>query len=260
MKLADCFLFSGLGAELDLLEIRLTELDPIVDRFVIVESNTTFTGHFKPLVFMQHAERFSPWLKKISYQSITADDVQGLGAWEAEAYSRNQFILGLEDFSVNDKIIVSDLDEIPSAIAVTRHLEYQGISTFSMPLYYYWLNCLTAHLQTYSVMGSMADLAQLGGQAMRRYSTPIRVINNGGWHFSCLGGPIALSEKLQSFSHTELNCEPYVNPIYLSGCMTAPVDFLHRPEYAMQFVPIDHTWPQAITTNRTKYAHLEYPL
>jgi beta-1,4-mannosyl-glycoprotein beta-1,4-N-acetylglucosaminyltransferase len=40
-RIFDCFTFFN---ELDLLEIRLHELAPVVDRFVIAESPVTFTG------------------------------------------------------------------------------------------------------------------------------------------------------------------------------------------------------------------------
>ena len=40
-KIYDCFTFFN---EMDLLEIRLNELDPVVDRFVLVEATVTQRG------------------------------------------------------------------------------------------------------------------------------------------------------------------------------------------------------------------------
>lgn len=54
--------------EVDLLEIRLNELDPVVDYFVILESNATFTGLPKNTYFSDNRERFSKFEKKILYQ------------------------------------------------------------------------------------------------------------------------------------------------------------------------------------------------
>jgi beta-1,4-mannosyl-glycoprotein beta-1,4-N-acetylglucosaminyltransferase len=48
MKIYDCFLYNG---EQDLAEIRFHELDSRVDYFVIVESNTTFSGQNKEYLF-----------------------------------------------------------------------------------------------------------------------------------------------------------------------------------------------------------------
>ena len=42
----DCFCFFN---ELDLLEIRLNELNPVVDKFVLVEATMTHNGDKKPL-------------------------------------------------------------------------------------------------------------------------------------------------------------------------------------------------------------------
>jgi beta-1,4-mannosyl-glycoprotein beta-1,4-N-acetylglucosaminyltransferase len=54
----DAFL---LNTELDLLELRLNILDPVMDKFVIVESTVEFSGKPKPLYFADYKERFAPW-------------------------------------------------------------------------------------------------------------------------------------------------------------------------------------------------------
>jgi hypothetical protein len=51
--------------ELDILELRLTELSPVVDRFVIVEANRTHKGTLKPLHYAENAQRFAEWKDKI---------------------------------------------------------------------------------------------------------------------------------------------------------------------------------------------------
>ena len=56
-----------MSSELDLLEIRLNELDPVVDRFFIVESNATFTGLPKETFFASNKERFNAFAHKIEY-------------------------------------------------------------------------------------------------------------------------------------------------------------------------------------------------
>ena len=55
-KLFDCFVFFN---ELDILEIRLNTLDPLVDYFVLVESTHTFTGQDKPLHFEPNKTPFA---------------------------------------------------------------------------------------------------------------------------------------------------------------------------------------------------------
>ena len=63
-KVLDAVLMSN---ELDLLEIRMNELDSVVDYFLIVESNATFTGLPKETYFAQNRDRFSKFQHKIVY-------------------------------------------------------------------------------------------------------------------------------------------------------------------------------------------------
>ena len=64
LKVLNAVLMSN---ELDLLEIRMNELDSVVDYFLIVESNATFTGLRKETYFAQNRERFSKFQHKIVY-------------------------------------------------------------------------------------------------------------------------------------------------------------------------------------------------
>jgi beta-1,4-mannosyl-glycoprotein beta-1,4-N-acetylglucosaminyltransferase len=54
-RVFDAVLFSN---ELDILEIRWNELSPYVSEFVLLESNSTFTGMKKPLHFKENRHRF----------------------------------------------------------------------------------------------------------------------------------------------------------------------------------------------------------
>ena len=51
----DCFTFFN---EFDILEIRLHEMNPWVDRFVLVESAETFSGNPKPLWFEENKQQW----------------------------------------------------------------------------------------------------------------------------------------------------------------------------------------------------------
>jgi beta-1,4-mannosyl-glycoprotein beta-1,4-N-acetylglucosaminyltransferase len=57
-----------MSSELDLLEIRMNELDSVVDRFFIIESNATFTGLPKQTYFASNRQRFAKFDHKIVYQ------------------------------------------------------------------------------------------------------------------------------------------------------------------------------------------------
>ena len=116
MAVWDCFTFFN---ELDILELRLAELDPVVDRFVVAEATRTFSNEPKPLHFADNRQRFSRWLPKITH--VIIDDLPAEGdAWDREAFQRNTVARGLGDARPDDVIMISDVDEIPFAENVTR--------------------------------------------------------------------------------------------------------------------------------------------
>ncbi|KDE07998.1 hypothetical protein MVLG_01701 [Microbotryum lychnidis-dioicae p1A1 Lamole] len=73
LKAVEVWDASILSTELPMLLIRLTELDPIVTKFFIIESAHTFTGIPKPLIMstaLKTNPDFAPFLDKIHYRSI----------------------------------------------------------------------------------------------------------------------------------------------------------------------------------------------
>ena len=62
MKVYDCFTFFN---ELDLLKIRLHELNDIVDYFVLVESTKTFQNKNKPCYYLENIDKFKSFNHKI---------------------------------------------------------------------------------------------------------------------------------------------------------------------------------------------------
>lgn len=58
MKIIDCFMFCN---ELTLLQLRLKELYDVVDHFVLVESNISFTGTPKPTTYNDNKHMFAQY-------------------------------------------------------------------------------------------------------------------------------------------------------------------------------------------------------
>ncbi|KAI3868193.1 hypothetical protein MKX03_004103 [Papaver bracteatum] len=102
-RVFDAVIFSH---ELDLLELRWHELDPYITKFIILESNTTFTGIPKPLFFTQNLERF-----EFAEENIIHNVFSG-----RRAVHEDPFVLESEQhrISIRDILIMSDTDEIPS--------------------------------------------------------------------------------------------------------------------------------------------------
>src|SRR5690348_14716255 len=136
----DAFLFFD---ELDLLEIRLTELYPVVDRFVIVEADHTFTGISKSYNYQENEARYSQWADKIVYLPISLSSSTN-SAWGLEQVSRNYLEQWLQDNTKEpDYVIVSDADEIVrrEMVFVVQQAVKPGIVVgIEQPYHWYWLN------------------------------------------------------------------------------------------------------------------------
>ena len=211
--------------ELDVLYERLNYLDKYVDKFVICESNVTHTGMPKPFVFEENQERFSKFKSKIIYLKFFGEKHDN--AWVNENLQRN-FILNQVNFEINDKIIISDVDEIPSENFIKKLVSYEGneilisIQEFS----FFWPNYRRSDIPfwiggsrafNYNNLKCLKNLNNKYGSSFLRMHnkgntlTKIRLTNiglpidKGGWHLSYMGGKKAIEKKIISFAHTELN-------------------------------------------------------
>ncbi len=192
----DTFLFA---AELDVLEMRLATLAPVVDRFVLVESATSHAGRPKPLYYQENRERFSGY----PVVHIVADRLPG-GMLDAEDGQREHCARGIEGAGPEDLILHGDVDEIPDP-AVIRHLPTgtpTGPTVFEQALYMFAVDW--QHPDWWP--GTVAFLrgtgpVSFGAVRGARHTAP-RV--RGGWHFSWLGGPDAIDLKVRLSGHPDL--------------------------------------------------------
>jgi len=125
-KVYDAVIFS---VELDMLEIRLRELWDVVDKFVILESNATFTGLLKEESFKVNRERFAFAESKIVYKSIPLFPLErGQEAWYNEGKMRDGMTHFLMEAGIQrgDLVTFSDVDEIVSGRAIELLKACQG--------------------------------------------------------------------------------------------------------------------------------------
>jgi beta-1,4-mannosyl-glycoprotein beta-1,4-N-acetylglucosaminyltransferase len=233
----DTFLFLR---EFDLLEIRLRELDPVVDRFVIVESSKTFTGHDKPFYLDQQFDRFARWMPKIIRVKATDAPVDA-NATERERWTRNCIARGLSDLRPMDVVMISDLDEIPSNEAIARYHPRRGIVGFQQIVYRYYLNCLTEErwIGTRIVPARMMDCSP---DYIRWHLADGTLIDmDGGWHFTSMGGSEEFAYKLASFSHAGCAWHPREIEAVRDGSFAA--------KYGLKVVEIDETYPRWVQEN-----------
>lgn len=216
-KIYDCFPFFN---ELELLQVRLAELNDHVDHFVLVESVETQRGDLKPLYFQENKHLFEKYLDKIIHivvqdrvQTNNIVDHRGF-VWDREKFQRECIVRGLQQCDDLDIILISDLDEIPRAQCLKklksmlfRKYNWRQIIgrpcavAFDMPLYIFHLN-RRANIHGGKMIVTVATLykniKKKGVQYFRDKRCSFSVIRNAGWHFTWMGGKDMIRQKFLS--------------------------------------------------------------
>jgi beta-1,4-mannosyl-glycoprotein beta-1,4-N-acetylglucosaminyltransferase len=250
--------------ELDVLEIRLATLDPIVDVHVIVEMPITHSGKPKPLYFPQNTKRFSPWLEKIYYIPVSIDKIPtGTGEaadWERENFHRNYCARAFEDiYFEGDYILLSDLDEIPSPRAIKAAFE-ANLTEFHLPLpmhlYYLDWRWPEAPTPNFSISRIFPAVRMKDSTLETLRHEPMTVVPGDGlgWHFAYMGGAEAIKTKLESFAHGELDKPDYKDEKHLRRVLDEGIDIFHR-DHTITKVPVA-TLPKYVQQNRERFHHL----
>ncbi len=230
MKIFDCFMYFD---EEVVLDIRLNTLNEFVDYFVIVESKFTHKGDPRNLKF--NIKSFEKFKDKIIYliydeipseiEKINIEDSYNeqtrkyiLNAVHRENEQRNFIKNGLSSAGNNDLIFISDVDEIPNLSNLNLNKITEKIILFRQDMFYYKFNLYLPNLVWTGTKGcKKKDLLSpqwLRNIKDRKYSPfridvlfskkkyiSIKIINNGGWHFSNIKTAKEIEFKLRSYLH-----------------------------------------------------------
>lgn len=251
----DCFPFND---ELDLLEMRLTEMDAVVDRFVITESPITYTGQPKPLYFEENKGRFEKWLDKITHIVCYDMPRSGVDAWTRERWQRDALMRGLTDCRDTDVILISDVDEIPNAETVAAYRPSQGLCRLKQRLFYGYMNCENRQGWDWLRITPYKLVKERTPCGIRYPPDDLPVIADGGWHFSFMGGPEAWKRKLECTAHQEYNTDYYKDAARMEAAVLAGRDMLDRAELSYAFVPVDGSFPKFVRDNVDRFIDLGF--
>ncbi len=238
MKIFDCFMYFD---EEIVLEVRLNTLDKFVDYFVIVESKFTHKGDERELKF--NHKKFEKFKDKIIYlvyeeqspkiEIVKEEDNENeksrkyiINASYRENGQRNYIEKGLSNAKKDDIILISDVDEIPNITEIDFNKINEKIILFKQNMFYYKFNLKMPNLKW---TGSKACKKKylinpqwLRNVKDRKYSplrmdiifsekkySSIKIIENGGWHFSNIKTAKEIEHKLKSYlHHREFDEEP----------------------------------------------------
>jgi len=281
----DCFTFFN---ELELLDIRLNILKECVDRFVLVESTWTHSGKPKELIFKKNQHLFTEFLPFIEHVIVDDQPLIIENAWTLERYQRNAISRGLKNLKKDDRVMVSDVDEIPSPDAIKRWNKADAIVIFRQAMFYYYLNCVNTgkdsesykwcgttmapsgyfdqpqDLRDISIMhlgketGNWKSLIVfmlqwLKDKRLRKHS--IKLADEGGWHFSYLGGTQRIIDKLEAFAHQEYNMQEFKNPEFIEQAIREGKDLFGRG-FSYKFVDLDSSFPEYIVKHKDEFKDL----
>ena len=230
MKIFDCFMYFD---EEVVLDVRLNILNKLVDYFVIVESKFTHKGDERKLKF--NHKKFEKFKDKIIYlvyeeqpskiEIINDEDNENeksrkyiLNAAYRENGQRNYIEKGIINAKKNDIILISDVDEIPNITDIDFYKIKEKIILFKQDMFYYKFNLKMPNLKW---TGSKACKKKylinpqwLRNVKDRKYSplridilfsdkkySSIKIVEDGGWHFSNIKTAKEIELKLKSYLH-----------------------------------------------------------
>ena len=269
MKIFDCFMYFD---EDLLLNLRLNILYNYVDQFIILEAKEDHQGNKRDLKFkINNFLKFSDKIKYIPLEKIEIDPkIKIKKNWHKghlrDQSMRNSIAKYLSDASEDDWIIISDLDEIPNPLKFKEFKSNYKFAFFEQRFFYYKLNILNYSHQNW--YGSricvkkylkspqwLRNIKIKKRNILKRYLFNMNylVIKNGGWHFSNIKSPKEIIEKINSFSHGELNQKKFKNENLINEKINKLEDIFER-NIIYKKVNIDNTYPEYLLKNVNQYS------
>ncbi|KAJ3043420.1 hypothetical protein HDV00_005118 [Rhizophlyctis rosea] len=203
-KIYDAIIFS---IELDLLEIRLRELYNVVDKFLILESTTTFTGLPKSLLLHENQHRFSFAADKILYAKHEGRPLsQGESPFAIENELRtamNTLISSASPRPNKDYILMSDVDELPSSHTLSLFTSCTNTPPSIHLQLRTYIYSFEFHLDTSSSWRPQLHIYT--PQTYYRHSKATEtILADAGWHCTfCFRRLHDFAFKARAYSHTD---------------------------------------------------------
>ncbi|KAJ7970759.1 Beta-1,4-mannosyl-glycoprotein 4-beta-N-acetylglucosaminyltransferase [Quillaja saponaria] len=267
-RVFDAVLFSN---ELDILAIRWNELYPYVTQFVLLESNSTFTGLQKPLVFSSNRENFKFIEPRLTYGVIGGRFKKGENPFVEEAYQRVALdqLLRIAGIGDDDLLIMSDVDEIPSGHTINLMRWCDDVPPVLHLQLRNYLYSFEFYLDNKSWRPSVHRY-RTGKTRYAHYRQADVVLSDAGWHCSfCFRHISDFIFKMKAYSHYDrVRFSHYLNPRRVQDviCKGADLFDMLPEEYTFKEIIgkmglIPHSYsavhlPAHLLNNAEKYKYL----
>ena len=217
----------------EILDLRINILNEKVDYFVIVESTYNHKGENRKLLF--NINKFERFKKKIIYlvydqiphrvKEIRDNDSEKIkinkhiyNAVFRENAQRNYIINGIKDADKDDIIIISDIDEIPNINSCNFSKIKNEIIIFKQDMFHYKYNLCIPNFK-WSGSKAVKKKKLISPQWLRNIKNRkypiyridtffsekkyinIKMIENGGWHFTNIKTANEILHKYKSYLH-----------------------------------------------------------
>ncbi len=80
-----------------------------------------------------------------------------------------------------------------------------------------------------------------------------KLVKDGGWHFTSMGGSTRIVEKIKSFAHQEFNQPGLMDPDRLNEAIQNGKP-LFDPMEQLRFTALDDSYPRFVLANREKFS------
>ena len=228
MKIFDCTTYFE---EDMMMEIRFNILNQYVDKFIVCEANFSHSGSQKKINF--NKDNFPKFKNKIIHLIIEKEPkdleennssnpmISRSNSIKRINFQRNYIINGLKEANENDFVMYSDNDEIPDLTKIDFKNVKEKILIFKQKLFYYKLNLAYPKIDWFGTkvckLKNLKNITWLRNIKNKKYNIfrldtlfsemkyrNLKIIDDGGWHFTNLKTPKDLLKKyLNDEMHSE---------------------------------------------------------
>ena len=287
MKIIDCTTYYSEDLMMD---IRFHILNEHVDKFIVTESKYSHSGEKKSLNF--DINNFSKFKDKIKYLVIenepngidrninNSSSVKRMNSLLRIEQSYNFMLNSIKNVPDNDLICLSDNDEIPNFNSKDFKNSNNDIFIFKQMFFYYKFNLFYDLMPWYGTKAckkkNLLSLSWLRNLKNKQYpwwrldtlfsktkNTNLKIINDGGWHFTNIKTAEEIYTKLSNFGHHNEFDVSGLTIKDIQECIdNRVVNYNHKADqsennkynanYKLQIIE-DHNLPLYLIENKKKY-------
>lgn len=238
-RVIDAFLFYN---ETAMLKTRLERLCDVVDIFVIIEMDVTFTGKPKASHLMEtlraEPDWFLPYLPKLrafTVKGVPEEKQPTLNPWVREAMQRHGIAqaLGTLPLTPSDVVMMSDVDEIPDPATIRNFIAASSGRPIrpivcEQLFFYYSFDFMHREPWYGTILATYGEFAVQPPQHWRNLREHLPRLPDGGWHCSYFGDVEHIKNKIRNFSHQEWNKDDILDDANIRRALAEGVDLFGR--------------------------------